>query len=62
MDKWTKLYKQIEEEYRACKKLQKQMEEEGRKEFANYWQQTCGNYVYFMVLMRSIEDEEEEGE
>lgn len=61
MDKWTKLYKQIEREYYACRKLQKQMEEEGRKEFADYWRDTCGNYQYFMVLMNVIENEEEEG-
>lgn len=61
MDKWTKLYKQIENEYLACKKLQKQKEEEGRKELAHYWANTCGNYQYFMVLMDIIQHEEEEG-
>lgn len=62
MDKWTKLYKQVEAEYHACKKFREQSEEMGRKELSDYWKCRCDDYKCFLILMDFIESEEEEGE
>lgn len=61
MDKWTKLYQCVEGEYKAHKELEAKAKEEGKKEIEKYWRFTAGNYQYFMVLMDTIEREEEEG-
>lgn len=60
MDKWTKLYKQIEGEYNACKGLQKKFEKDNLNEMAKYMHERVKDYELFLVLMDTIEEEEGE--
>lgn len=60
MDKWAKLYKQIESEYNACRKVEKELRSAGKTESADYMRDTWMHYQDIMVLMYSIEREGED--
>ena len=53
MDKWAKLYKQIESEYNACRKLETDLRMEGKAEMADYMRDSWMHYQYIMVVMYS---------